>query len=324
MYHTPPRASLGVSVIIPAYNAAETIRATLDSVLAQTRPADEILVMDDGSTDQTSEILEAYKPKIHVFRQFNGGVSAARNALFARAHGDLIAFLDADDIWHHAYLGVQTEMRKAHPEAAMSFTGHVDFAGYGDYFWTSDPTNVHTDVEVMNTLQFFTRNYKVPGPFKPSFCCLSKSAILSLSDQLAPIGCIDSAEDFYMFSLVSLLGLPVIYTPTPLVAYRNTANSLSANSSRLYGRVVDAFHLLAPLFREKANPVLLRTFHTAFASARRTYGKHQMADGRRSLAREQFRLAIRDSQQPAALAKSLAILLLTYMPGPVQPQWPDC
>src|SRR5580658_2014305 len=91
---------LKVSVIIPAFNSARTISATLDSVLAQVRPADEILVMNDGSTDETSEILESYKSLVQVFRQENSGLAAARNALFRRATGDLVAFLDADDIWH--------------------------------------------------------------------------------------------------------------------------------------------------------------------------------------------------------------------------------
>ena len=97
-----------ISVLIPAYNCQATIRETLDSVLAQTRQPDEILVMDDGSTDQTPAILEFYKPRVQVLRQENQGVAAARNSLLERAQGDLLAWLDSDDVWHPHCLDIQS------------------------------------------------------------------------------------------------------------------------------------------------------------------------------------------------------------------------
>jgi glycosyltransferase involved in cell wall biosynthesis len=268
--------------------------------------------MDDGSTDLTPEILRTYRRRVQVLWQENQGLAAARNALFARATGDLIAFLDADDIWHPTYLQVQTGMRRAHPQAVASFTGHLDFAGYVDYQWTTGPTSAQGPVEVMNTLQFFNRNYQAPGPFKPSFCCLSKSAFSEKSSELAPAA-LRSAEDFYMFSVLTLLGRPVIYSPSPLVAYRRTPSSLSANSTQLYGYVVRAFDLLAPLFEERAGPELLGAFHLAFASARRTYGKHLIADRRLSEAREEFWRSLHNSRNPASLAKSLTMLFVAMV-----------
>jgi glycosyltransferase involved in cell wall biosynthesis len=81
-----------ISVLIPAYNCEGTIRHTMDSVLAQTRPPDEVLVIDDGSTDQTSAILKSYKPRVQVLKQEKQGVSVARNVCLNSRRGDLLVF----------------------------------------------------------------------------------------------------------------------------------------------------------------------------------------------------------------------------------------
>lgn len=88
------------SVIIPAYNAAATLARALDSVLAQTWPAHEIIVVDDGSTDASATVATGYGDKIRYLRQHNAGVSAARNHGVQVASGDWLAFLDADD-WYY-------------------------------------------------------------------------------------------------------------------------------------------------------------------------------------------------------------------------------
>ena len=88
-----------VSVIIPAYNAAQYIRETLDSVLAQTYRDREILVVDDGSTDDTLDVLRSYGDQIVLLRQDNEGPAAARNLAAKRAKGTWLAFVDSDDIW---------------------------------------------------------------------------------------------------------------------------------------------------------------------------------------------------------------------------------
>ena len=88
-----------VSVIIPTFDRISVLPRALDSVLAQTRPAGEVIVVDDGSTDGTAELLERDYPGVTTIRQSNRGVSAARNAGLAAASGDWIAFLDSDDEW---------------------------------------------------------------------------------------------------------------------------------------------------------------------------------------------------------------------------------
>ena len=95
--------ALRVSVVIPAYNAELYIRRTLRSVLTQTRCADEIIVVDDGSTDRTGQIVKTCFPEVQLIRQENSGASAARNAGIQAARHEWIAFLDGDDEWlpHH-------------------------------------------------------------------------------------------------------------------------------------------------------------------------------------------------------------------------------
>jgi glycosyltransferase involved in cell wall biosynthesis len=88
-----------VSVIIPTYNRAKTIERAVNSVLAQTWKEIEVIVVDDGSTDETNEVLKRYGDKLRVIRQQNGGASAARNTGIKAATGEIISFLDSDDAW---------------------------------------------------------------------------------------------------------------------------------------------------------------------------------------------------------------------------------
>ena len=111
-----------ISVVIPAYNAEKHIARAIDSVLAQTRPADEVIVVDDGSTDATAEVVRSYGDKVIFLQQENAGVSVARNAAIEAATGDWIAFLDADDEWLPEKLMLQTEHLAKHPDLKWSFT----------------------------------------------------------------------------------------------------------------------------------------------------------------------------------------------------------
>jgi cellulose synthase/poly-beta-1,6-N-acetylglucosamine synthase-like glycosyltransferase len=87
------------SVIIPTYNRRELLRTTLNSVLSQTDAEPEIIVVDDGSTDGTVEMLESFAPRVRTLRQKNGGPGAARNLGLKNCGGEYIAFLDSDDLW---------------------------------------------------------------------------------------------------------------------------------------------------------------------------------------------------------------------------------
>lgn len=109
-----------VSAVIPTFNRAELVQRAIDSALAQTLPVDEIVVVDDGSTDRTAEILQSrYGERIRYVRQDNGGVSKARNHGMSLARGQYIALLDSDDVWMPEKTRLQTEFLAAHPHIGM-------------------------------------------------------------------------------------------------------------------------------------------------------------------------------------------------------------
>ncbi len=110
--------NITISAIIPAYNAAATIERAIRSVLAQTRPADEIIVIDDGSRDQTSEVVRTFGNKVRLIQQINSGGATARNTGIKKARFDWIAFLDADDEWLPEKLTRQTALAKRNPDLA--------------------------------------------------------------------------------------------------------------------------------------------------------------------------------------------------------------
>lgn len=112
--------SVEVSAIIPTFNRRALLPVTIDSVLAQTRPVDEIIVVDDGSTDGTHELLaERYGDRIRYAWQPNAGVSAARNRGMAMARGRYFALVDSDDTWHADKTRLQLEWLQAHPAFGM-------------------------------------------------------------------------------------------------------------------------------------------------------------------------------------------------------------
>lgn len=109
-----------ISVIIPLYNKEKQIARTLQTVLQQTFQTFEIVIVDDGSTDGSVQVVKQMKnPRIRLIHQQNGGVSAARNRGIAEAHYALVAFLDADDEWKPTYLETQYRLYQKYPECSV-------------------------------------------------------------------------------------------------------------------------------------------------------------------------------------------------------------
>ncbi|VAW76561.1 hypothetical protein MNBD_GAMMA15-435 [hydrothermal vent metagenome] len=111
-----------VSVIIPTYNRAQLVSESIDSVLAQSYQNLEIIVIDDGSTDDTPSVLARYGDRITSIRQKNGGVNKARNRALEMATGEYIATLDNDDLWHNDKLALQVELLDQHPGIAYVYS----------------------------------------------------------------------------------------------------------------------------------------------------------------------------------------------------------
>jgi len=308
-----------LTVAIPAYNAARTIKATVDSVLRQTLAPEEIIVVDDGSTDETASILSSYGRAIRVIRQKNQGNASARNRGYLEARGELIAWLDADDLWHPTYLEAQTRSFRTCPELAASFTAHVDFYGYGEYAWPESPP-AELPLSVIDPLSFLKRYHTETGVFgSPSFMCIPKRVLSGVGDEPFKGGI---AADAYLCTWLPLLG-PVGYTPARLGAYRITQGSISSDRVKTSGSAVEMFEHMSDYYNERASGDLLRAFQSAFVSQRRHHAKRLMGVGLITEARKQLRTGLFQSGQTDDRAKSFGLLVASYMPRRMQPCWPS-
>ena len=113
-----------LSVCIPAYQAERYVRETIDSVLADVPDDAEIVLVDDGSDDGTHEVAASYRPRVRALRQVHGGIGAAFNTAVAASSGDVIAAIDADDVWISGRTEAQLDRLAAEPRVDAVF-GHV-------------------------------------------------------------------------------------------------------------------------------------------------------------------------------------------------------
>jgi len=200
----PQNATPGVSVIIPTYNRGWAIKRAVDSVLTQTFQDFELLVVDDGSADDTTDILAGYGTDIRVIRQPNAGVSAARNAGIYAARGEFIAFLDSDDYWLPEKLQVQSAYFNTHPEAVICQTEEI---------WIRNGKRVNPK-----------KVHKKPSGriFRASLalCLVSPSAVMLRRDLFTEIGGFDetlpACEDYDLWLRISVR-YPVHLIDTPLI-----------------------------------------------------------------------------------------------------------
>ena len=124
-------SDMRVSVVIPAYNAARFLPETVESVRQQTTPVHEIIVVDDGSTDETAQVVQSLGGNIVYIRQANAGVSAARNRGIGESTEEIIAFLDADDVWLPQKVENQVQVFLSHPEVALVAADRMEIDAQG-------------------------------------------------------------------------------------------------------------------------------------------------------------------------------------------------
>ena len=145
-----------VSVIIPAFNSAATIIATVESALGQTLSDLEVIVVDDGSTDDTLALVSAiHDPRLRVIRATHGGVAHARNLGIEEARGEFLAFLDADDMWTADKLEAQVAALAADSEADAVYSWTVFLDDQGRYLFAKEPQYFSGDVYAELLVTFF-------------------------------------------------------------------------------------------------------------------------------------------------------------------------
>ena len=196
-----------VTVVIPTYNRWPMVGEAIESVLGQTYPNLELIVVDDGSADETVARLNKYHSRLRLISQGRKGVSAARNAGAREARGDLIAFLDSDDLWRPTKLAFQADFMELHPEIAICQTNEI---------WIRNGVRVNPRAI----------HRKPDGDiFLPSLdlCLVSPSAVMMRRDLFMALGGFDEAlpvcEDYDLWLRIAI-DHQVALIPEPLVIKR--------------------------------------------------------------------------------------------------------
>src|SRR5688572_29661754 len=207
-----------VSIIIPSFNCAEFLPRAVASVYAQTYSDYEVIVVDDGSTDGTRELVGQWEGKIRYFYQSNRGVSAARNLAVSKASGQFLAYLDADDVYYPNRLEAQVAFLDAHPDCGL----------------------VHSDVSIVDEsdrviIRSFNRETPRLPPKGNCLIDLLQRGHIQMASVMERRICFDRAggfeerlsnsEDYLHFIQIALHGYAIGYIDEPLAMYRRRANS---------------------------------------------------------------------------------------------------
>ncbi len=216
----PTKTGPSISAVVAAYQAEEWIAEALDSILAQTRPPEEVVVVDDGSTDATARELERFAGKIRVVRQPNRGCPAAFNTAFRAARGDFVAMCGADDIWHSRKLQWQVEAIEAHPEADVLF-GHARLFGRIECEHGRPP-----GVGLLDSAPFRDALFRE--------CCVCAPSVLirrALFERLGPFVEDFGADDWEYWFRCLRAGARFYYDPRQLVSWRQHQSNLTRQTA---------------------------------------------------------------------------------------------
>ena len=333
------RSQPTISVIIPAYNRARDLPGAVASVMAQTYPALEILIVDDGSSDGTEEVVSELDAPIRYWRQENQGAAAARNRGLAEATGDLVAFLDVDDRWVPDKLDIQIRALHCASEAGWCTAnlfavdpegrrrpGHrglqdcvpvFNDLGVAPDDWFSSRLAVHEVAGATARHVVYSGNV-FPLLLHGNFVFPSATLIKrELAHQIGPFDPrFRRAEDNdYFLSMAD--AAPVAIVATPLVAYRTGADDAITNPAHSEQLIDEAMECLGAAVRRKPSLTVEEEeayrVGTSLLFRRKAWLAITNLDGRG--ARAALR-ALSDSGHRLS-ARERALLVLSFTPAPV-------
>lgn len=225
-----------VSAIMAAYNAERYVAEALDSVLTQKRRADEIIVVEDGSTDRTGDALRPFERHITLIRQPNGGPGQALNVAIAAATGDLFAFIDADDMWTPQKL----EMQEA---AIAELTIEAVFGGIRQF--------VSPDVDPEAASQFV-----VPEAPQAGICKTAMMTRRAAFDRIGPFDEARTAADFFdWYARATALGLRYHIVPEVVALRRQHGDNIGRRSrERQHDEIMQALKRSLDMRRARSKP----------------------------------------------------------------------
>ncbi|MEK8053345.1 glycosyltransferase [Ideonella sp. DXS22W] len=219
-----------ISVVIPAYNASSFLPTTLRSVLSQEGFELDVIVVDDGSSDDTAASIRKGYPQVRLLQQSNAGVAAARNHGLAQAQHEWVAFVDADDVWLPGKLQAQWAQLQRQPEAQMGYTAWR--------VWHTDDIEPAADLllDVVqaglagDAAQHFAGASGWIYPELLADCVVWTSTVLARRSLLLDLGGFDAGlrigEDYDLWLRASRL-TPILRVPRPLALYRHHGSNIT-------------------------------------------------------------------------------------------------
>jgi glycosyltransferase involved in cell wall biosynthesis len=265
-----------ISVVIATYQADQWLGQALDSILDQTRAADEVIVVDDGSTDGTAGILDGYGDRIRVIRQDNAGYPTAMNRAIREASGEFVAPCGADDIWEPRKLEWQAAAARANPEVGVLF-GHAIMFGRAERDFVRP-----TETELLDGAVLLDDLFRMNPINMPS--------TLIRRDLFGPLGWFTDgflADDLEFFFRCLRAGVRFYYEPRTLVRYRLHDHNITNNNTKMH----EATHLVHVWnFDQSADP---RTTSEVIARDQLMIARAHADEGHRREARRAYRKALR-------------------------------
>jgi len=265
-----------VSIVIPAYNAEKYIQQTVDSVLTQTYPNFEIIVVNDGSTDSTAQILAEYGNKIHYIYQQNKGLSGARNTGFLATRGEYLLFLDSDDLILPDKLDLQVSFLTANPQFALVYSA-----------WQY----INKDAScILGEIRPHKQGHLLKELLNHTFYISTIGTVLIRRECLEKVGLFDTSlkrnEDFDLWLRLSRAGYAFGYIDLPLLQYRIHQDSLStkvATALQFNFKVLDKFFSdpNLPVDTKRLKPEAYKVLH--LEGAARYYRRGQVDAGSKHL-----------------------------------------
>jgi glycosyltransferase involved in cell wall biosynthesis len=232
------------TIVMPAFNAASTIGPAIRSVFAQTRRDFQLVVVDDGSTDETAERIRPFEadPRLEVIRQENHGLAAARNAAIGRARGRLVSMLDSDDLWLPNYLETMGETLDRDLEAGFAYTDawvlddaqrRIQRASAMAYQDPPDPppTDPRTFLEELLQRNFVFTSATVRRPVLEE--------VGGYRESLA------ASEDYELWLRIVAHGYRGARAPGRLAVYRKRPGTLSTNEARMFSSMREVARIVA-------------------------------------------------------------------------------
>lgn len=251
-----------VSVIVPVFNKGAYIERCIRSILTQSFPDFELIVVDDGSTDDSMEVVRRISDKrLHLIRKPNGGPGSARNAGISACSGDICAFLDADDEWCPDYLKESLKLLEADPSVAATVSGYIEFPSgeSKEYYWRKRGVS---DSVVRITPAYSASQLVALLAYMSCWSTVVHKEVLSRWGGFYEHGKCRYAEDSFLWLKV-LLNERVRFSTKPLVKFHREASSLS--NIRSGPRPIEPFLTHPELVRRDCPPALAQLLESFLA-----------------------------------------------------------